>query len=85
MLASSSSGSTKNRTIVRSATSVRLARAALQTAFVISEDLGASLAEHMFVTPRRHTRPERELAVLATARPHVFDVTLRSPGRHRAK
>lgn len=79
------SESTKNRTIVRSTNSVRLARAALQTAFVISEDLGASLAEHMFVTPRRYARPERELAVLATARPHSFEVTLRSPGRHRAK
>jgi pimeloyl-ACP methyl ester carboxylesterase len=79
------SGSTKNRTIVRSANSVRLARAALQTAFVISEDLGAGLAEHMFVTPRRYARPERELAVLATARPQNFEVTLRSPGRHRAK
>src|SRR5450755_1794906 len=39
----------------------------------------------MFVTPRRYARPKRELAVLATARPHSFEVTLRSPGRHRAK
>jgi pimeloyl-ACP methyl ester carboxylesterase len=39
----------------------------------------------MFVTPHRYARPEREQAVLATARPHSFEVTLRSPGRHRAK
>jgi len=84
MLVSSSS---KNRTIVRSPskTTVRLARAALQTAFVISEDLGASVAEHLFVTPRRHARPDRELAVLATARSQRIDVTLRSPNRHRAQ
>jgi alpha-beta hydrolase superfamily lysophospholipase len=83
MLASSSTG---NRTTVRSPskTTVRLARAALQTAFVISDDLGASLAEHLFVTPRRHARPDRELAVLATARSQPIDVTLRSPKRHRA-
>jgi pimeloyl-ACP methyl ester carboxylesterase len=76
MLASSAP---KNRTIVRSRNAVRLTRAALQTAYVVSEDLGASFAERLFTTPRRHARPMRERAVLASAREHVVDVKLRSP------
>ena len=65
----------KNRTIVRSRNAVRLTRAALQTAYVVSEDLGTSFAERLFTTPRRHARPDRERAVLATARELVVDVT----------
>ncbi|MEO8548738.1 MAG: alpha/beta fold hydrolase [Kofleriaceae bacterium] len=64
---------------------LRLARAALQGAFAVSDDLGASLAEHLFITPRRHARPAREAAYLATARPLALEVTLRAPHRHRAK
>ena len=75
----------KNRTTVRSNSMVRLTRAALQTAFLVSEDLGASLAERLFTTPRRHRRPERERAVLASGRPLVFDVALRSPHWHGAR
>jgi pimeloyl-ACP methyl ester carboxylesterase len=74
--------SSKNRTIVRSKSSVRLARAALQAAFIVSEDLGTSLAERLFTTPRRHRRPDRERAVLTDARRFVVDVTLRSPASH---
>src|SRR5437588_10348970 len=69
----------KNRTIVRSRNAVRLTRAALQTAYVVSEDLGTSFAERLFTTPRRHARPDRERIVLASARELVVDVTLRSP------
>lgn len=69
----------KNRTIVRSRNMVRLTRAALQTAYIVSEELGTSFAERLFTTPRRHRRPDRERAVLATARELVVDVTLRSP------
>ncbi len=69
----------KNRTIVRSRNMVRLARAALQTAYIVSDDLGTSLAERMFTTPRRHRRPDRERAVIASARELVIDVTLRAP------
>lgn len=75
----------KNRTTVRSKNSVRLTRAALQTAFVVSEDLGATLAERLFTSPRRHARPDRERAVLATARQLTVDVTLRSPRAHDAR
>ena len=64
---------------------LRLARAAVQTAYVVSDDLGTSVAERLFTTPRRHTRPERERAYLATARPFSIDVTLRSPVRHHAR
>lgn len=68
-----------NSTVVRSQTGVRLARAALQAAYVLSEDLGTSLAERWFTSPRRHRRPEREHQVLASGRPFAIDATLRSP------
>ncbi|HET9992064.1 MAG TPA: hypothetical protein VFQ65_26220, partial [Kofleriaceae bacterium] len=41
---------------------LRLARAAVQTAFVVSDELGITVAERLFTTPRRHARPERERA-----------------------
>jgi pimeloyl-ACP methyl ester carboxylesterase len=75
----SPSSSSKNSTVVRSKNPARLARAALQTAFLFSEELGASLAERLFITPRRHPRPDRERSVLATARQSIVDVTLRAP------
>jgi pimeloyl-ACP methyl ester carboxylesterase len=61
-----------------------LTKAALQTAFVVSEDLGASFAERLFTSPRRHPRPAREHAILASARESIVDVTLRSPRSHNA-
>lgn len=73
------SSAPKNRTAVRSKNTVRLARAALQTAYIVSEDLGTSFAERLFTTPRRHARPERERNVLANARRGVATVRLRSP------
>src|SRR5207247_1512114 len=39
----------------------------------------------LFTTPRRHRRPDRERAVLATARELVVDVTLRAPRWHGAQ
>ena len=71
--------SSKNSTVVRSQKAVRLARAALQAAYVVSDDLGTSLAERLFTSPRRHARPERERQVLATGWPFAVDVALRSP------
>ncbi len=83
--------STPSRTTVRkrdagqpSQTTLRLARAALQTAFAVSDELGASLAERLFTSPRRHARPERERGVLAAARPFELAVELAAP-RWRAK
>lgn len=73
------SGSPRNSTIVRSATTVRLVRAALQTAFALSDAVGTSLAERLFTSPRRHTRPARENTILATGRRFTIDVNLRSP------
>jgi pimeloyl-ACP methyl ester carboxylesterase len=78
------SSAPKNRTIVRSRAALRLTRAALQTAYVVSEDLGTSLAERLFTSPRRHARPTRERQVLATARSLAIDVTLRAPHRDGA-
>ncbi|MBA3455112.1 MAG: alpha/beta fold hydrolase [Deltaproteobacteria bacterium] len=69
----------KNSTTVRSSNAVRLTRAALQAAFIVSEDLGTSIAERLFTSPRRHSRPQRERAVLASARSFTIPVTLRSP------
>ncbi len=80
--ATSSSGTSKKSTIVRSPSAIRIARAALQAAFLVSDDLGAGFAERMFTTPRRHPRPEREQTALATARPFHVDVALRSPRWH---
>ncbi|HEY5924451.1 MAG TPA: alpha/beta fold hydrolase [Kofleriaceae bacterium] len=62
-----------------------MARAALQTAYIVSEDLGTSFAERLFTSPRRHSRPDRERNVLLTAREGVVDVTLRSPRWHGAR
>jgi pimeloyl-ACP methyl ester carboxylesterase len=73
------SSSPKNSTVVRSKNSVRFARAALQTAYILSEDLGTSFAERLFTSPHRHARPAREHKVLATAREGRVDVTLRAP------
>jgi pimeloyl-ACP methyl ester carboxylesterase len=76
------SSAPKNRTVVRSRNAVRLARAALQTAYLLSEDLGTSVAERLFTTPRRHARPDRERAVLASGHHLSIDVTLRAPRWH---
>jgi pimeloyl-ACP methyl ester carboxylesterase len=73
------SSSSKNSTTVRSTTSLRLARAALQTAFAFSSGLGGSLAERLFTSPRRFERPDRERAILQTGRPFEVEVALRSP------
>lgn len=80
----------KNSTTVRSSSSssstkkpglatLRLVRAGLQTAFALSDGLGASLAERLFTSPRRYDRPERERTILATGRPFEVVVHLRSP------
>src|ERR1044071_921653 len=69
----------KNSTVVRSQNALRLARAALQTAYVVSEELGTDLAARWCASPRRHRRPDREREILATGRPFAIDVTLRAP------
>ena len=76
------SPASKNSTVVRSRNAVRLTRAALQAAYVVSEDLGTSFAERLFTSPRRHTRPDRERAVLGSATPLTIDVRLRAPRWH---
>jgi len=73
-------------TAVRSQNAIRLTKAALQTAYLLSEDLGTSLAERLFTSPRRHRRPDRERPVLASGWRFPIDVALRSPharGQHR--
>src|SRR5689334_378119 len=67
------------RTVVRSKNAVRLTKAALQAAFVLSEELGLRLAERLFTSPRRFRRPDRERAVLASGREFTIDVALHSP------
>lgn len=75
----SRSASPKNSTTVRSKTTVRLTRAALQAAYILSEDLGAGLAERLFTSPRRFPRPMRERALLASGRRFEVEVALRAP------
>lgn len=74
-----SSTTTKNSTTVRSQTALRFTRAALQTAYILSDELGTSLAERLFTSPRRHPRPERERAILASGKRFSVEVLLRSP------
>jgi len=69
----------KNSTTVRSQTALRFARAALQTAYIFSDDLGTSLAERLFTSPRRYPRPDREKAILASGKRFTVDVQLRAP------
>jgi pimeloyl-ACP methyl ester carboxylesterase len=69
----------KNSTTVRSKTALRFARAALQTAYILSDNLGAGLAERLFTSPKRYARPDREKAILASGRRFEIEVHLRSP------
>lgn len=69
----------KNSTTVRTQTALRFARAALQTAYIFSDELGASLAERLFTSPRRYPRPDRERAILASGKRFTVEVHLRSP------
>jgi pimeloyl-ACP methyl ester carboxylesterase len=69
----------ENRTTVRTTTTVRLARAALQAAYIVSDDLGAGLAERLFTSPRRFPRPMRERALIASGRRFAVEVALRAP------
>jgi len=71
----------KKSTVVRSQTAARLTKAALQAAYVLSEDLGTSLAERLFTSPRRFARPDRERTALASGWPLSIEVALRSPHR----
>jgi hypothetical protein len=71
--------SSQKSTNVRSQREVRLARAALQAAYLVSEDLGARFAERLFTSPRRFSRPPREREVLAAGRPFTVEVALRAP------
>ena len=80
-----SSASSKNSTVVRSEMAARITRAALHTAYLLSEDLGAGFAERLFTSPRRHARPDREKTILATGRPFTVDVQLRSPRWNNAR
>lgn len=69
----------KNSTTVRSERALRLARAALHAAYLVSDDLGAGLAERLFTSPRRFRRPTRERDALATGRPFEVEAALHAP------
>lgn len=77
--------SSKNSTVVRSQTALRVTKAALQTAYLLSEELGTRVAERLFTSPRRHRRPDREQTVLASGWPFTIEVQLRSPWRYGAR
>jgi pimeloyl-ACP methyl ester carboxylesterase len=67
-------------TTVRSSLTVEVARTALHMAFLLGDSLGAGLSARLFTSPKRHARPERERAVLATGHPFTVDVKLTAPG-----
>jgi pimeloyl-ACP methyl ester carboxylesterase len=69
----------QNSTTVRSRKKLHLARAALQTAYFVSEDLGSGVAERLFTSPQRYPRPPREREVLETGRPFEVEVALQAP------
>jgi pimeloyl-ACP methyl ester carboxylesterase len=69
----------QNSTTVRTSKALRFTRAALQAAYLLSEELGTSFAERLFTSPRRYPRPERERAILARGRRFDIEVPLRSP------
>lgn len=73
------SSTPKNSTTVRSQNAIWFTRAALQAAYLVSDDLGSSLAERLFTSPRRFPRPARERAILASGRRFTVEVALRSP------
>ncbi len=79
-----SSARSKNSTTVRSgsgdpATRQRMAKAAVQLAFALSDDLGGRAATYLFTTPHRHHQPERERVVLEGARPFTVEVQREAP------
>jgi pimeloyl-ACP methyl ester carboxylesterase len=71
--------SPENSTTVRSSLALELARIGLHMAFGFGDNLGANLAARLFTSPRRHARPEREQAILATGHPFPVDAPLDAP------
>src|SRR5205085_10246750 len=60
-------------------------RTGLRLAHRLPGGVGPAWAARLFTSPRRHPRPAREAAVLATARAVTLDVVTRATGRDRAQ
>ncbi len=61
-------------TNVRFKTTLAAVRVGMRVADALPGDLAAAWSERLFTSPRRHERPERELAWLAQARPFRLPV-----------
>jgi pimeloyl-ACP methyl ester carboxylesterase len=66
-------------TTVRSDFALELARTGVHMAYGFGDSVGAALATRLFTTPRRHPRPARERAILATGHAFPIEVPLDSP------
>jgi len=71
-------------TTVRAQLAVAAVRTGLRAAHWLPGDLGPTWAGRLFSTPRRHPRPARERALLASAQPLGLDVVLGAPA-HRGE
>lgn len=69
----------ENSTTVRSNLALEIARIGVHMAFGLGDSLGGAVAARLFTSPRRHPRPERERAVLATGHRFPVEVPLDSP------
>ena len=77
-----SSGMVSRNAAARDEAKLQLARAAVASAFAVSDDLGAQLAVRLFTSPRRHQRPAREASILSSASRFTVDATMHSPRWH---
>ena len=84
-MATNDSARPENSTTVRSSLALRAARTLLHAAYELGDGAGGRLAARWFATPRRHARPERERAILATGHPFEVEVTLSAPRWHAAR
>ena len=78
------SSSAKKSTTVRAASGpkAQLTRAAIGSAFAVSDELGAQLAVRLFTSPHRYQRPAREAAILSSATRFTVDAIMHSPRWH---
>jgi hypothetical protein len=71
-------------TTVRMKMALTAVQTGLRLAHTLPGGVGTAWAARLFTSPRRHARPARETALLASAQPLSLDVVTRASGRERA-
>jgi hypothetical protein len=71
-------------TTVRMKMALGAVQTGLRLAHALPGGLGTAWSARLFTSPRRHVRPQREVALLASAQPMSLDVVTRASGRERA-